>query len=47
MALVAFIFDGLKLVERTGLGSGISKGSGEVQFVDLKLDGEPVPEGLW
>lgn len=47
LALVAFVFDGLKLVERTGLGSGISKGSGEIRFLDLKLDGQPVPEGFW
>jgi CRISPR-associated protein Csm3 len=46
-ALIAFVFDGLKLVERTGLGSGVSKGSGELQFTDLKLDGQPVPEGYW
>lgn len=46
-ALIAFVFDGLKLVERTGLGSGVSKGSGELQFTDLKLDGQPVPEGHW
>jgi CRISPR-associated protein Csm3 len=47
LALVAFVFDGLKLVERTGLGSGVSKGSGELRFLDLKLDGQPVPEGFW
>ncbi len=47
LALVAFVFDGLKLVERTGLGAGVSKGSGEIQFLDLKLDGQPVPDGFW
>ncbi|MCI0642070.1 MAG: type III-A CRISPR-associated RAMP protein Csm3 [Gemmataceae bacterium] len=47
MALVAFVLDGLKLVQRTGLGSGVSKGSGEVQFDDLKLDGQSIPEDLW
>jgi CRISPR-associated protein Csm3 len=46
-ALVAFILDGLKLVERTGLGSGVSKGSGEVRLLELRLDGQPLPEGLW
>ena len=47
MALVAFVLDGLKLVQQTGLGSGVSKGSGEIQFEDLKLDGQPIPEDLW
>jgi CRISPR-associated protein Csm3 len=47
MALVAFVLDGLKLVQRTGLGSGVSKGSGEIQFEDLKLDDGPIPEDLW
>ncbi|HEY7158073.1 MAG TPA: type III-A CRISPR-associated RAMP protein Csm3 [Gemmataceae bacterium] len=47
MALVAFVLDGLKLVQRTGLGSGVSKGSGEVQFNELKLDSSPIPEDLW
>jgi CRISPR-associated protein Csm3 len=47
MALVAFVLDGLKLVQRTGLGSGVSKGSGEVQFVELQLDGQSIPEDLW
>ncbi len=47
LALAAFVFDGLKLVERTGLGSGISKGSGEIHFENLQLDGKPVPEDMW
>lgn len=38
-ALVEFVKDGLRLVQETGLGSGISKGYGEVEFLDLKLDG--------
>ena len=38
-ALVEFVKDGLRALERTGLGSGISKGSGEIQFRDLKLRG--------
>jgi CRISPR-associated protein Csm3 len=46
-ALVAFVLDGLKLVQRTGLGSGVSKGSGEIRFEELKLDGKPIPEDLW
>lgn len=36
-ALVAFVLEGLKLVQRTGLGSGISKGSGEILFEGLKV----------
>jgi hypothetical protein len=32
--------DGLRALRQTGLGSGISKGSGEIEFRDLKLDGE-------
>jgi len=36
-ALVAFVLEGLKLVERTGLGSGTSKGSGEIQFEALTV----------
>lgn len=38
-ALVEFVKDGLKALRQTGLGSGISKGSGEIEFRDLKLDG--------
>jgi CRISPR-associated protein Csm3 len=40
-ALVEFVKDGLRALQQTGLGSGISKGSGEVEFRDLKLDGTP------
>ncbi|MBI2190700.1 MAG: type III-A CRISPR-associated RAMP protein Csm3 [Planctomycetes bacterium] len=40
-ALIEFVKEGLRLVQRTGLGSGVSKGSGEVEFRDLKLDGQP------
>lgn len=40
-ALVEFVKDGLRAVQQTGLGSGISKGSGEVEFRELKLDGKP------
>ena len=39
-ALVEFVKEGLRLVQRTGLGSGVSKGSGEIEFRDLKLDGQ-------
>jgi CRISPR-associated protein Csm3 len=38
-ALVEFVKDGLRQVQETGLGSGVSKGYGEIEFVDLKLDG--------
>jgi len=38
-ALVEFVKDGLRELQRTGLGSGVSKGSGEIVFENLKLDG--------
>ena len=38
-ALVEFVKEGLRALRQTGLGSGISKGSGEIDFRDLKLDG--------
>ncbi len=38
-ALQAVVADGLYLVEVTGLGGGISRGSGQVSFRDFKLDG--------
>jgi CRISPR-associated protein Csm3 len=40
-ALESFVREGMRSLQRTGLGSGISKGSGEIQFRDLKLDGLP------
>lgn len=39
-ALVEFIKDGLRLLQETGIGAGTSKGYGEIEFIDLKLDGE-------
>lgn len=39
-ALVEFAKDGLREVQNTGLGGGISKGYGEIEFRDLKLDGQ-------
>jgi CRISPR-associated protein Csm3 len=39
-ALVAFVKDGLRALYQTGLGSGVSKGSGEIEFRDLKLDSQ-------
>jgi CRISPR-associated protein Csm3 len=38
-ALLAVVRKGLELVGRTGLGSSISRGSGQVAFKGLKLDG--------
>ncbi len=38
-ALVEFVKDGLREIINTGIGSGVSKGSGEVELRDLKLDG--------
>lgn len=40
-ALVELVKDGLREVQDTGLGSGVSKGSGEVEMRDLTLDGAP------
>ncbi len=40
-ALVEFVMDGLREIQKTGLGSGVSKGSGEVEFIDIKVDGQP------
>ncbi len=39
-ALVEFLRMGLRAVRQTGLGSGISKGSGEIEFEALQLDGQ-------
>jgi CRISPR-associated protein Csm3 len=40
-ALVELIKDGLRAIRQTGLGSGVSKGSGEIEFRDLKLNEQP------
>ena len=40
-ALVEFLLDGLRYVQETGLGAGISKGYGEIVIEDLKVNGEP------
>lgn len=40
-AMFEFLRTGLRLIELSGLGSGVSRGSGEVVFEDLKLDGQP------
>ena len=39
-ALVDFVKDALRAVCDTGLGSGVSKGSGEIEIRDLTLDGQ-------
>lgn len=39
-ALQAVIADGLKLVAKTGLGGGVSRGSGAVSFHSFEMDGE-------
>ncbi len=36
--LIEFIKNGLREIQKTGLGSGISKGSGEIEFKEMKLD---------
>lgn len=41
-AMIAFIKTGLRLVEQTGLGSSVSRGSGEIEFIDLDLNGVPL-----
>ncbi len=40
-ALQAVVFECLDLVEMTGLGGGVSRGSGAVSFHNRKLDGTP------
>ena len=39
-AMIAFVLAGLRSVELTGLGAAVSRGSGEVEFRDLKLNGK-------
>ena len=39
LALVEFIKVAMRAVENTGIGSGVGRGSGEVQFKHLKLGG--------
>lgn len=39
-ALIEFVKDGMREVQNTGLGGGLSKGYGEIEFRELKLDGE-------
>jgi CRISPR-associated protein Csm3 len=39
-AVLAVVREGLDLVQQTGLGASVSRGSGQVRFLDLKLDGQ-------
>jgi CRISPR-associated protein Csm3 len=38
-AIIEFVKDALREMVNTGLGSGVSKGSGEIDLIDLALDG--------
>jgi len=40
--LLAMVFEGLKLLELTGLGGSLSRGYGKLRFAELQLDGEDV-----
>ena len=40
------IFYGLKLIEMTGLGGGLSRGNGKIKFDNLKINGECQQEKL-
>jgi CRISPR-associated protein Csm3 len=40
--LLDMVFEGLKLLELTGLGGSLSRGYGKVCFAELKLDGQDV-----
>lgn len=40
-AVLAVVREALDLVQQTGLGAAVSRGSGQVRFQDLKLDGNP------
>jgi len=41
-AMMEFVSGGLRAVCETGLGSGVSKGSGEIELNDVQIDGQPV-----
>jgi CRISPR-associated protein Csm3 len=38
-AMLEFLKDGLREVQNTGLGSGVSRGSGQIEFKNLKVNG--------
>lgn len=47
--LMPIVYEGLKLLELSGLGGSVSRGYGKIQFLQLKLDGQNVlsePEQL-
>lgn len=44
--LTDMLFQGLKLLELTGLGGSLSRGYGKIEFVELKLDKTDVQEKL-
>lgn len=44
--LLAMVYEGLKLLELTGLGGSGSRGYGKVRFVSLSLDGQDVKAEL-
>ena len=39
-ALIEFVKDGLREVRNSGLGSGVSRGSGQIDFENMQCDGE-------
>lgn len=39
-ALIEFVKDGLRHVRNSGLGSGVSRGSGQIDFEDMTCDGQ-------
>lgn len=44
--LSPMIFEGLKLLELTGIGGSLSRGYGKIKFTELKLEGEDVQQRL-
>lgn len=44
--LTPMVFEGLKLLELTGLGGSVSRGYGKVRFASLTLDGQDVRDRL-
>jgi len=40
-AVLAVVREGLDMVQQTGLGASVSRGSGQIRLFDLKLDGKP------
>ncbi len=44
--LLPMVFEGLKLLELTGLGGSVSRGYGKIEFVSLTLDGQDIRDRL-